>query len=81
MNKAWKESSNNCLYYYDQENGLILGQAHIIAHTQVWLAKIYVDYNQEKYIGQYISQAHSQQAIERFWLRQENTLEYDPGEK
>ena len=53
-----------------------MGQVHQIAHTKIWLAKVYLDYTDEKYLGQYITNESARQAVERFWGIRERTLEH-----
>lgn len=74
--KDWKETDQKVSYYFKTDIGLIIGQVHNIAHTNIWTAKILLEDNQEKYIGQYVSHDFAKKSVERFWLLQENTLEY-----
>ena len=72
--KDWRNTDQNCHYYYRVENGLIIGQVHNVVHTQIWLAKIIYNYNEEKYLGQYISVEFAKNAIEYYWAMEERTL-------
>ena len=74
--RSWKDTGNDVGYYYDLDNGLIVGQVHQIAHTKIWLAKVYIDYTDEKYLGQYVSHDFARGAVERFWGIRERTLEH-----
>jgi len=74
MKYDWKNAENNTHYFYKIENGQITGQVHNVVHTQIWLAKAIYNYNEEKYLGQYITSDHARKAIENFWNMQERTL-------
>jgi len=71
----WKDNENDTLYYYKIENGKIVGQVHKIAHTKVWLAKIFTKiHTEEIFLGQYITNEFAKKAIENFILIDERTL-------
>lgn len=71
----WKDAeSSECSYYFSEEDGRIHGQTNKIAHTKIWLSKVILDSNEERYLGQYINENYSRKAIEMYWLIQERTL-------
>ncbi len=71
----WKDADNSdCSYFYDLHDGKIAGQVHKIVHTKIWLSKIITNDNQEKYLGQYISESHSKAAVEKYWMIELRTL-------
>jgi hypothetical protein len=70
----WKDTDTDCQYYYDVSNGKIVGQIHKIAHTKVWVSKVVFNYNEEKYLGQFISSEYSKKEVERYWRVQGMTL-------
>ena len=72
--KAWRDTDQNCHYYYRIENGLIVGQVHNLAHTKIWVAKILYASGEESYIGQYINVEFAKNAIEHHWAIEERTL-------
>lgn len=74
--REWKDS-NQAQYYFNREDGKIIGQVHVIAHTQVWLAKIILNHNEEKYLGQYISMEFAKKSVERYWYIDERTFLQD----
>jgi hypothetical protein len=76
MNKSkeWKDADNNTYYFFNKEDGLIVGQVHNVTHTKIWIAKIILNYNEDKYIGQYITCDFAKSAIERYWEIQDRTL-------
>lgn len=75
MKYSWKDGENNTSYFYREEDGLIVGQAHNVVHTKIWLAKtVGRELNSEKYLGQYISQESSKRAVEEFVLISDRTL-------
>lgn len=76
--RDWKDGDNDVLYYYGMEDGRIIGQVHKIMHTKVWVAKIIHNYNEEQYIGMFVSSHYGQQAVKRHWDIQDRTLvEYE----
>lgn len=67
--RAWKDTENDTLYYYQSNDGKIIGQVHKISHTKVWIAKI-----DEHQLGQYIDRDFAKKALENYYLIQERTL-------
>jgi len=74
MSFNWKDTENDNHYFHIVETGQIVGQVHNVIHTQIWLAKIVHTYNDEKYLGQYITANFAKKAIEYYWDMQERTL-------
>lgn len=76
MNKSkeWKDTDNNTHYFYNLEDGMIVGQVHNVTHTKVWVSKIVFNFNEEKFIGQYVTLDFAKKAIERYWEIQDRTL-------
>ncbi len=74
MKYDWKNAENNTHYFYKVENGHIIGQVHNVVHTQIWTAKIVHTYNDEKYLGQFITSDFAKKAVESYWNIQERTL-------
>lgn len=72
--RKWKDCDHDTYYYYDEENGLIVGQIHKMAHTKIWISKVIHGHNDEKFLGQYISYEFALMAVENYWLVQERTL-------
>ena len=70
----WKESSNNIYYYYKLINGLICGQIHQLAHTQIWIAKVWFHPAEEHHLGLYISIEHAKVAVQKYYDMQERTF-------
>jgi hypothetical protein len=77
MMREWKDSENRCSYQWQVKDGRIVAQVHNIAHTTIWLAKIINNYNDESYIGEYISMETAKAAVETYWNIQERTLPND----
>ena len=44
---SWKDADHDCHYYFKDENGLIVGQVHKIAHTKIFIA-VAIIINEEK---------------------------------
>jgi hypothetical protein len=75
MNKRdWTDGQYDTYYFYTIENGRIVGQVNKIAHTRIWVCKIINNYNDEKYIGLFISSDTAMKAVEKYWDIQEMTL-------
>lgn len=72
--REWKDSEQECHYFYERSNGLIVGQVHKFAHTKIWVAKIIFGHADEKYLGQYITCQYAMKSVERFWEIQDRTL-------
>lgn len=74
--KDWKEAPHRTWYYFKTESGQIIGQVTNISHTEIYRAKIYLNYTEEKYIGQYINSDFARSAVEEFWGIEERTLSH-----
>lgn len=74
MNREWKDGDHDVHYYYETHTGRIIGQTNKIVHTKVWLSKIIYNHNDEKYLGQYISNDHAKNSIREYWDIQDRTL-------
>ncbi len=73
MKFEWKETGNSW-YYFAVKDGRVTGHVHEITHTKIWLAKIIMNHNNEKFLGQFISLEFARMAVENFWLQQSITL-------
>lgn len=74
MKRTWKDGDHDVFYFYNEENGRVVGQIHKIAHTKIWLSKIIFNVNEEKYLGQYIAYEFAKAATENYWLIEDRTL-------
>lgn len=72
--KDWRDAPPNVSYYYTTEDGRIIGQVYNLAHTNIWGAKVFNKQNEERYLGQFISDNFAKQSVETFWNIQERTL-------
>lgn len=73
--RSWKDCAHDTYLYYNNDDGRIIGQVHVIAHTKIFVAKILTAvYNNEIFLGQYISLEHAKNAAERYWIIQDKTL-------
>ena len=70
----WRDAEHKVYYYFIQTTGRIVGQVYNMAHTNIYGAKIYTKFNEENYLGQYISYEAAKKATEEYWLIQERTL-------
>jgi hypothetical protein len=73
-NYEWRDAEHKVSYYYIQTTGRIVGQVYNMAHTNIYGARIYTEFNEEKYLGQYISYDTSKKSIEEYWNIQNRTL-------
>lgn len=68
MKYDWKDLENNTSYFFREQDGLIVAQAHNVAHTKIWIAKGLPNGMQdEKYLGQFITLDFAKKAVER-WI-------------
>ena len=78
----WRETTN-MNYYYRESDGRIMGASwHAALSTAFYSAKIYTETfpftnDCEKYIGHYINEGAAKKAVEDFWLKQSNIIEYN----
>lgn len=73
MNYSWKDAEHDTHYYFKNENGLIVGQVHKVAHTKIWIA-VAIIINEEKYLGRYVTIDFAKAAIGGYWDIQDRTL-------
>jgi hypothetical protein len=75
MTYEWKDAEHENFYYFNTTNGRIVGQVHNVAHTKIWLSKVFTQVHiEELYLGRYISCDTAKTAIENFILIEEKTL-------
>ena len=75
--KDWRDAEHKVSYYYLKDTGRIIGQVYNLAHTNIYGAKINNEFNEEQYLGQYISCDFAKKAIEYYWNIQERTLPHE----
>ena len=73
MTYSWKDADHDCHYYLKDENGLIVGQVHKIAHTKIFVS-VAIIVNEEKYLVRYIALDFAKTAISNYWDIQGRTL-------
>ena len=70
-------------YYYRESDGRIMGAAwHAALNANFYSSKIYTESfpftnDCEKYIGHFIKEGDAKRSVEKYWLQQSNTLEYN----
>ena len=78
----WQDT-NVMSYYYRESDGRIMGAAwHAALNSHLYSSKIYTETfpftnESEKYLGHYINEGAAKKSVEKYWLQQSNTLEYD----
>lgn len=74
MMRRWQEFENSAQYYFDDLDGLIIGQIHKFGtSTHVYTATV-KPHNIDQVLGQYISAVYAMKAIERYWEREDRTM-------
>jgi hypothetical protein len=72
--RRWQEFENSAQYYFDDVDGLIIGQIHKFGNsTHVYTATV-KPHNIDQVLGQYISGTYAMKAIERYWNIEDGTL-------
>jgi hypothetical protein len=74
MGKQWKDAADDCHYYYNEENGRIIGQVNKIAFTKVFISKVIHNHNDETFLGQFISCEFAQKSVQLYWDIEDRTL-------
>ena len=77
MSRLWKDNiAASSEYYYQANNGLIVGQVYNLAHSQIWGAKIPVSATEEHIIGNFVSLEFAKKAVEEYWSGKDKTINY-----
>jgi hypothetical protein len=72
--RRWQAYEATNKYYYDDDDGMIIGQVHKFGTSvSVYTATVKPD-NMDKLLGQYVNVDYAQKAVENFWLIQDRTL-------
>lgn len=71
--RKWHEFEANNIYYYNEMDGLVIGQIHNFGNSVLFTATVKPE-NIDKILGFYISRDYAKKAIENFWLIQDRTL-------
>ncbi len=72
--RKWQELEANNQYYYNEVDGLIIGQIHRFGTSNsIYTATVKPD-NIDKVLGYYISGDHAKKAVQRFWEIEDGTL-------
>jgi len=78
MKRQWRCVDKNNHYYFQVDNGLVIGQVYNYAHTIIWGAKIPINATEEKILGQYVETEFAKRAIEEYWEEKDRTFDlYD----
>jgi len=75
MRRTWKDVDKGVQYYYQEHNGLIVGQIYNLAYTSIWGAKVLVSATEEIILGQYIGIEFAKRAVEEHWGEKDRTFE------
>jgi hypothetical protein len=72
--RKWQEFENKTHYYYNDEDGLIIGQIHKFGNSMmVYTASVKPD-NVDQILGQFISGDFAKKSVEKYWDIQDRTL-------
>ena len=72
--RRWQDYEATNKYYYDDDDGMIIGQIHKFGTSvSIYTATVKPD-NIDKLLGQYVNIDYAQKAVENFWLIQDRTL-------
>jgi hypothetical protein len=72
--RRWQDYEATNKYYYDDSDGMIIGQIHKFGTSvSIYTATVKPD-NIDKLLGQYVNIDYAQKAVENFWLIQDRTL-------
>jgi hypothetical protein len=72
--RRWQDYEATNKYYYDDADGMIIGQIHKFGTSvSIYTATVKPD-NIDKLLGQYVNVDYAQKAVENFWLIQDRTL-------
>jgi hypothetical protein len=72
--RRWQEYENNTQYYYDDKDGMVIGQVHRFGTSNsVYTATVKPD-NIDCVLGQFVSSDYARNAVQNFWNIQDRTL-------
>ena len=72
--RVWKDGDHDVHYLYQESDGKIIGQVHKISHTKIWVAKVIFNYNDDLYLGEYISCEFAKTSTQNYWDIKDRTL-------
>lgn len=75
MRRDWRDIDKGTQYYYQVQNGLIVGQVYNMTYTSIWGAKIPISSTEEKILGQFVTLEFAKNAVEEYWDEKDRTLE------
>jgi hypothetical protein len=75
MKRQWRCVDKNNHYYFQVDNGLVIGQVYNYAHTIIWGSKIPINATEEKILGQYVEMEFAKRAIEEYWEEKDRTFD------
>ena len=72
--RRWQEYENNTQYFYDDIDGMVIGQVHRFGTSNsVYTATVKPD-NIDNLLGQFVSLDYAKNAVQNFWNTQDRTL-------
>lgn len=72
--RKWQDYEASNQYYYDDKDGLIIGQIHKFGTSvSIYTATVKPE-NLDKLLGQFINLDYAKLAVERYWEIQDRTL-------
>ena len=75
ITRQWRYVDKNIHYYFQTNDGQVIGKAYNVALTIIWGAKIPINATEELIIGEFVELEFAKKAIERYWEEKDRTLE------
>lgn len=72
--RKWQDYEASNQYYYDDKDGLIIGQIHKFGTSVTIYTATVKPENLDKLLGQFINLDYAKRAVERYWEIQDRTL-------
>jgi hypothetical protein len=75
MKRQWRYVDKNIHYYFQTNDGQVIGKAYNVALTIIWGAKIPINATEELIIGEFVELEYAKLAIERYWNEKDRTFD------
>lgn len=71
--RRWHDWEQNTQYYYNESDGMVIGQVHNFGNSSLHTATVKPD-NIDKILGYYINKSYAKTAVERYWEIEDRTM-------